>query len=149
MEDKIILTKEQFDELNKRLKGLERNNELLLTIADKKALSQYYQRHQVEVPKDVNVREIDGKVALGWKVIKDEVYYDAVTRIWREIQEVRVLFEDGEKTDMSLVDFTRKYRLIPCQRIGIIKDERTQGEAFKVMRKDNAKEYTIGAQYIN
>lgn len=148
-EETITLTKEQLDELNKRIQSLEKNNELLLTIADKKALSQYYQRHRVELPKEVGIREIDGKVVLGWKMTKDDVYFDVATRSWREIQELSVLLEDGEKIDMSLIDFTRKYRLIPCQRTGIIKDEKTGNEAFKLMRKDNGKEYVIAVQYVN
>jgi hypothetical protein len=149
VEDKVELSKNQFDELNKRLKQLEKNNELLINIADKKALSQFYQRNQDDLPKEVNLREIDGKVVLGWRMIKDEVFFDPGIKTWIEDQQVAVLFEDGKKQEMSLTDFTRKYVLIPCSRIGIMKDERTGKEAFKLSRKDNGKEYTISVEYVN
>ena len=145
----VVVSKEFLENLKKEIDQLRRDRDILMAAADKKALANYFARHQEDVPKIVKLRMIDGKLILGWRTVKDEVYKDPITQRWKEEQIVEVLFEDGTKKQYPLLEFNRLYTHIPARRIGIIEDERTGELAFKVVREDNGQELTIGARYVN
>lgn len=148
-EEGVVVSKEAFERLQKELEQLRKDRDILMAAADKKALANYYMRHQADIPKIVKLRMIDGKLILGWRTVKDEVYKDPITQRWREEQIVEVLFEDGTKKQYPLVEFNRLYTHIEAKRIGVIQNEQTGDLAFRVVRLDNGQELTIGAKYVN
>jgi len=137
--------------LNKVLEdmdSLKKQNELLLSIADKKRLNSYMQRHKTKEPNIVKLRTINGKVVVGWMSVKDIVQKIGPNR-WLEDQVIKVLYEDDTSEEMKMVDFELSNKKIECERIGVNTDEATGRVAFKVRRRDNLKEYTIGVQFVN
>jgi len=147
----IPSTEESLAELKKEIEFLKEQNqslnELLLQVADKKQLAIYYQRHQQKVPPVVKLRTIDGKVIIGWRTIKDEVYQDPVTMRWTEKQIIEVIFEDGKTQQLALMDYVRLYRHIEAKVISTLTD--IDGKiAFKVQTNDG-REYVIGAEFVN
>jgi len=138
-------------ELKKEIESLKEQNQslsdLLLQVADKKQLAIYYQKHQQKVPPTVKLRTIKGKVIIGWRTVKDEVYQDPATRRWVEEQIVEVMFEDGSSKQYPLLDYVRLYQHINAQVISTVTD--SDGRiAFKV-KADNGKEYVISAEFVN
>ena len=131
------------------LKDAKQDIELLKNIADKKRLSLYYQRNKQKLPTYVNLRMIDKKIILGWQMIQNEVYLESASRKWIENQVVKVIYEDGTTKTMSLLDFNLNYVYVKCRRTGILTDETTGNVAFKLIREDNGKEYTVGVEYVN
>lgn len=132
-----------------KIKELEESRDMLLQIADKKQLGNYYQRHKGKIPTRVMLRTIDDKVILGWRTIQDEVYKDPETMRWYEKQRIEVLYEDGKGQEFHLSDYVRKYKQVEAEVRSKITDEETGSVALKVVRRDNGKEYTIGIAYVN
>lgn len=130
------------------LESLQKKIDMLEQVADKKSLALYYSRNKAELPKIVRLRMMDGKVIVGWRTVKDEVYEDSVTRRWKEIQIIQLLYEDGETEEMSLTDFVRKYTHISAKVLSTSVDSETGQEALKV-ETDTGKIYEIGVQYVN
>jgi len=143
---------QEMQELKKRIDELQKSNdslnELLLQVADKKQLAIYYQRHQQKVPPIVKLRVLDGKVIIGWRTVKDDVYQDPVTMRWTEKQIVEVLFEDGTSKQLALMDYVRLYKHIEAKVMSTLTDTADNKIAFKV-QADNGKEYVIGAEFVN
>lgn len=128
---------------------LKKNNELLLSIADKKRLGLYMQRHKEKTPNIVRLRMMNGKIVVGWKLIKDVVQQLGPGR-WLEDQKIKVLYHGvKEPEEMRMVVFERDHVKVECERIGVVTNESTGRVAFKLRRRDNQKEYTIGVQFVN
>jgi hypothetical protein len=145
----VEISKETFDSFKKELETLKEQNKLLFEAADKRALANIYARNKQNLPIDVRLRMLDGKVIVGWKTSKNEVFQDSITRAWREDQKVELLFEDDTSKEFDLLDYNRRYEYVKCKRIGVVTDEATGAIFFKLARLDNGKEYTVGVQFVN
>jgi uncharacterized protein YktA (UPF0223 family) len=152
---------ELIDLINK-VKQLEIDKDMLLQVADKKQLGLYYQRNKGKIPSRVMLRtmitkldpkdltsDLVEKVIVGWRTTQDEVFVDPLTMRWQERQKVELLYDDGTSEEFQLMDYTRKYKQVEAEVKSKITDEETGNLAFKVMRLDTGKEYTIGATFIN
>ena len=91
---------------------------------------------------------VDGKVIVGWRTTKDEVYQDSASKKWIENQLVELLFEDDTVKEMHQTDFNRVYESVTCKKMGEITDNHGN-LALKLVRLDNNKEYTVGVQFVN
>ena len=146
----ISVPKATMDELLKELKDMRERQEMLEAVADKKALALYYQRNRPALPVDVKIRHLDGRVIVAWdKMPVDKVEMNPLNRAWIEDQRVKLMFEDGGTGEFFLADFNRRYGTYLCRRTGIVKDEVTGSEAWKIVRYDGGKEYTVGIQFLN
>jgi len=120
----------------------------LMAVADKKALSNYFNKTKKEVPSIMKLRVFEGLVVLSWKTIKDEVFQDSVTRAWRETQIVELTFEDGTTKELPLIEFVRKYKYLDTTKVGQSFDE--DGSTFvKLVRSDNGKEVLVNVAFVN
>lgn len=141
---------------------LEKNNEMLIQVADKRAMSIYFQRNQEKIPSKVMIRtmmtldktdpekkRMVEKVIIGWRTTKDEVFQEPSTMRWIENQRVELLYEDGTSEEMYLRDFNRLYKQVESEVKQKIVDEATGNVALKVSRLDNGREYSIGVTFIN
>ena len=148
-DDMVILTREELQEMKDSMKALRKEQSVLMQTADKKALALHYQRNKEELPKEVTLRTINGKVIIGWRSMVDEgSFKDSKSNNWGEKQVIEVLFEDAETSMMALVDFYRQYRNVVCRVSGESYDE-NQNLMLKVVRLDNDKEYEVGVQFVN
>ena len=92
------------------------------------------------------------KVVVGWQSTMDvPPQIDPATGRWtNEIQKCKLIFEDGEVSEeMFQVQFTRNYKQVLAEVKQKITDEETGNLAFRVVRLDNGREYTIGDRFIN
>lgn len=138
--DTITIPKDTFDRMQKDIA-------MLKETADRKRMALYQHRHKEDQFPVVGLREMNGKVILGWQSKKNDVYFSTAKRIWIEDQTIELLYEDGEREEVPLKDFMNNYRTIPCDQIGTI--EEAGQVALKLRRKDNLKEYTISVAYVN
>jgi len=157
-EEKVEVPKSLLETIQQELSNLKKDNEMLLQIADKKSLGNYYSRHQQKLPARVKYRTIaimgEGgekidKIVVGWKTIRDEVYKDPLTLRWREDQAVKIIFEDGTDVDMPLVEWIRRYESKLGTVVSKITDEITGELSVKIKKDDDGKEISLGAQYLN
>ena len=120
---------------------------MLEQVADKKSLAQFYSRNKEALPSIVRLRLMNGKVIVGWRTVKDEVYEDPITRKWKEIQIIQLMYEDGKTEEVALMDFVRKYTHMPTKVLSTTTD--SAGKEVLKVETDSGKIYTIGVQYIN
>jgi hypothetical protein len=153
---------ELIKQMMEEIATLKKNNEMLIQVADKRAMSVYFQRNQGKIPSEVMIRtmmtldktdpekkRMVEKVIIGWKTTKDEVFQEPSTMRWIENQRVELLYEDGTSEEMYLRDFNRLYKQIKAEVKQKIVDEATGSVALKVSRLDNGREYNIGVVFIN
>jgi hypothetical protein len=147
-ENKVEVPIDFLETLKADIANLKKDRDMLLSVADKKSLSLFYQRNQKDLPKEIGIREINGKVIIGWRTLTNEVFEEA-PRKWVERQDVEILYQDGSKDQMRMVDFNRLYKKIMCRRVGVIKDEASGQTAFKLVRLDTGEEMTIADTFVN
>lgn len=130
---------------------LAKQNEMLLQVADRKALSTYYSRNQKNLPKIARLNVIDGKVIVGWKLSANDVYKENIggNYIWRERQTIKLMLEDNSEIEMSYSDYIKKYQQVESKIISRTEDEVTGSIRLKLVRIDNGKEYEIDVAFIN
>ena len=164
-EETVPVSKKFLEEIQKTLKEQQKDIGLLKSVADKKALALYHQRHKKDIPSIIKIRvmdvevvdaenpkikKIEEKVVMGWGKMKQDDVFDMGNNRWREIQIVNLVYQDGTSSgDMKLVDFNRRFRHIECQKIGVITNEETGELFYKLARKDTGEELTIGATFVN
>jgi hypothetical protein len=145
----VKIDKAQLDQLLKGMSELKEQNQMLIAIADKRQLGSYMARNRKKLPSTVHLREIDGKVVVGWRSVSDYVGKNPLTGVWQENQQTELVFEDGSKLQMFVKEFEQKKILIPCKCTGKIVDETSDNIAYKLTRNDNGKEYTIDVKFVN
>jgi hypothetical protein len=157
-EDKVSVSAGLLESIQEELKELRNDRNMLLEIADERKKSAYLSRHRKKLPSRVFIRTLTlqdekdrpvEKVVKGWRTIRDEVYKDPSNMVWREFQTVEIIFSDGTKRPMPLLEWYRNYKQVKAKVISRQKDEETDEVIFKVAREDNGEEYTIDSRYIN
>jgi anion-transporting ArsA/GET3 family ATPase len=158
-EELVSLSKEQLQELIDSVSALKKENEdikktsnILLQIADKRALSNYESRNKGEIQYDIKVRamEVNGeeKIIVAWKTLKDRVYKDSDLR-WKEEQTIKLYFLDGTTKDISLYDFNQRFSYVVCKKTGEMIDSVSGEIVLKLLRNDNGEEIEISTPYVN
>ena len=148
--EKVEVSQGLLEGMNKRMKELEKTNAILLEVADKKRLSQHYQRNQGDIPKVIKLRSINGRVIIGWgDMIVNEVFKDSSTMRWGEKQEVKLIFEDGKSQKMAFLDYTRQYKYIEAKVLSRSTNEENGEVILKVERLDNKQNYEISTLFVN
>ncbi|MCX6741204.1 MAG: hypothetical protein NTY61_02285 [Candidatus Parcubacteria bacterium] len=147
----ISISQKDLDYLRESIQELRKDRDMLLTVADKKQMSSYYQRNKDKIPTKVYIRTFNRKVVLGWRNTKDIVEPDpTVPNRWIEDQRVELLFEDGTSSgEIFFSQFSRGYKQVEAEVRSRIVDEVSGNLALKVVRLDTGKEYTISATFIN
>ena len=140
---------EQVKNLLAEIQAMREQNQMLLEIADKRQLSSWQAKHKSKLPVHIHIREIDGKVVVGWRMTEDYVGKNPLTGVWTENQQTEIVFEDGTTQKMFITEFESKKKLIKCKRVGQSVDEETEQVAYKLVREDNGREYLISSQFVN
>lgn len=136
--------------LKKDMDALKKNNDLLLQIADKKQLANYYARHKQNLPSIVKLRMIGDKVIMGWRTIEDKgSFQHPLTGAWMEKQTIQLVYEDKTTEKMEYREFVHKYITTKAKVLSTVTDEATGKTAFKVEREDNGAIFTIAVEYLN
>ena len=149
-DEKIEVSRDLLETLKKDIEGLKEDKNMLLQIADKKALANFYARHQSRLPKEVKLRTIGGKVILGWRTVRDDDNENSINprNIINRVQEIELVFEDGSKQKYFYGDYCKKYSTVKARVVSSTTDQ-NGNIALKVVRLDNGKEYEIDIKYVN
>lgn len=95
--------------------------------------------------KAVKVRRFEGKLVIGWKMIKDNVWMEGGKL--HEEQILRVFFEDGAIQEVTLIQFTRG---TSYEQYEVIKEAKNaDGNIELTVQLPNGKELVIDSRYIN
>ena len=140
--------KKEIAELKKQA---EKQNAMLLEVADKRNLEKYFDRNQSDRKPIVRVRSIDGKTIIGWEKMKaNDVYQDKREPSgWKEDQVVTLLFDDETKKDYVYVDYIRRFEYIYCVLVGKYRDDISGSEILKLISKVDGKEINIDSRFVN
>jgi len=144
--DKVLIEKSFLEEIRKTMDELKADNVMLKQVADKSRMSDFYMRNKESLPEKYKLRMIDGKIILGWKMIKDDVYIDGPRVI--ENQQTMLILEDGTQKELSYRDWVRLYETTICSKV----EQRTDADGsliLKLQRDDNQKVYEVDVKFVN
>ena len=148
-EETVSLNKTQLDQLMQQMEDMKKMNAMLLEVADKRALSHYYSKNQKELPSNIRLRTIDGKLVVGWRCISNSVRQNPLTGVWNEDQRTEIIFEDGTRKEMTLLDFESQKVMIDTTKVGMITDTESGKVALKLRRVDNNAELLVAVEFVN
>lgn len=148
-EDTVTISK---DLLNSILNKLE----ILTDAADKGRLERATNiRNPNKLTKSVNVATYQGRVVVGWRSVKDDVFFDREGKLHEE-QMVALFFKDGKKdsndnlvpeAEINVQSFARLLKRLPCEILEEI-TEKNGRKTYKVISKDGL-ELTIDSDFVN
>ena len=134
-----------FQSMNEKIESLENKGAMLERIADPKKLAQFRMNNASTTVRTAKMRTIGGKIIVGQKKQKDDVYEVAPGR-WVEDQVLLIMFEDGTTKEMKFKDYTRQYKGIVCDIVG---KREVEGNTFYSLKDDKGKVREINIAYIN
>src|SRR3990167_8190631 len=137
------LKKEETETVNVNKKAL---NDLLFRLerlessADVGRLGKFDEKNKKDLPKVVLLGKYDGKIVLGWKMLKDEV--QKINGVWRELQLIRIKLEDDTIRDLPYLQYIQEVVKVDATILSRTKDSDGH-ETLKVRRNDNGQEYSV------
>ncbi len=140
------------DVLERILATVEKQGEeikILREVADKNRLTRVEElRAQGKLVKKVGINTFEGKIIIGWKKVKDDVYIDQQGRL-HEDQIVGLFFEGETEVghEMDVRSFSRLLIKVPAEALEESKD-RDGNTNFLVEMKDG-KQLKIDARFVN
>ena len=149
-DNEIAVSKDLMDKLLKRL-------DILEEAADKGRLERVtaLKNQSKNLIKKVSLSTYDGRVIIGWKSIKDDVFFDREGKL-HEDQVVAVYFHNGKKdsegklipeAELSIQSFARLTKKLECEIVSESKDR--EGNTTLVVVDKDGREITIGLDFIN
>ena len=157
-------------ELAEKVEKLQEENIILLKTADRGRLENEKSKRKKQPTPIVGVSTWKGKLLVAWRTFTDEVYRDSDNG-WHEKQLFEIVFEDGTKEIVPLIDFFRGRIKIDAEVIkrkvlnedDLDVDVPVKIENFKLKILDNFKdertrapfkdligrEVTLGGEFVN
>lgn len=132
-----------------KVEKLEKENEIFREVVDKNRLTRVEElRSQGKLIKSVKLNMFDGKIIIGWKKVRDDVYLDEKSRL-HEDQVVGLIFE-GESTVGKELDIRSFSRLITKMSAEVIEEgkDKDGNVNFTVQTKDG-KTIKIDSKFVN
>jgi len=148
-DDTISVSKKLMEDMQNQVEELKKLRNIFFETADKRSMARYWARHGKDRKSIVKLRHIGGNVIVGWTDMPKNDVYKGDDRKWRELQRVKLLFEDGTSKEMSYSEFGRTYEYYECERIGVVTDEGGKSTSFKLKRLDNGEVYEIDVRFVN
>ena len=149
VKEKVEVPKDVLQTLLNRVEKLENDNQILREVADKNRLGRVEEmRAQGKLVKSVNLNTFEGKIIVGWKKIKDDVYIDQQGRLHEE-QIVGLIYQGETEVgkEMDMRSFGRLLVKVPAEVIEEGKDK--EGNInFTVQTKDG-REVKIDSKFVN
>lgn len=146
-EDTVPVPRATLEKLLDRVEKLEKDNEILKEVQDKSKLQRVSElRAAGKLVKNVNLNVLMGKIIVGWRKVKDDVYLDEQNRIHEE-QVIEVIFEDKSKKELDYRSFSRLNSKLKGEVIAEKKD-RDGNTNFTVLLPDG-KEIDIDIKFVN
>jgi hypothetical protein len=144
--DKVMIEKSFLEDIRKTMDELKADNAMLKQVADKSRMSDFYTRNKGKMPEQYKLRMIDGKVILGWKMIKDDVYIDGPRVV--ENQVILLIFENGESKEISYKDFVRLYTTTTCSKLES-RTDKDDNLILKLERNDDKRTFEVDVRFVN
>ena len=132
-----------------RVSKLEQDNQILREAADQKRLGRVEElRLQGKLVKTVKLNTIDGQIIVGWKTVKDDVYFDAEGRLHEtQIYEIYFFDKTVEPKQVDIRGFNRLITKVDAEVLEESKD-RDGNTNFTVMTKDG-REIKLDSKFVN
>lgn len=150
-------TKKETVEIEKSvLAKLIERMEILEEAADKGRLERVKGlRNNDKLVKKVNLGTYDGRIVVGWKAIKDDVWFDQEGKMHEE-QIVELYFHEGKKdkegklvaeAQMNVQSFSRRLKRLVCEVVEESKDR--NGNTTLTVVTPEGKEIKVDLSFIN
>jgi hypothetical protein len=144
--DEILSTNEA---LTKKMEEQQKTIDMLLATADKARIARYQDQNQSPVIRTMKLRTFKGKVVVGWRMVKDEMYKDA-NGVFHERQIVEIVTEDGETAELPYLE-SEKLPKIVCNvkgKLTQLDDSGVEHVVYTLLTPEG-KEYKIDHTFVN
>src|SRR3990167_7862014 len=135
----VTVNKKALDDMIRRMDRLE-------SAADIGRLDKYDQKNKKALTQVVLLGTYNGKIVLGWKMIKDEV--QKINGIWRESQLIQIKLDDDTAIDLPYLQYVQEVVKVDATILSRTKDSNGH-ETLRVRRNDNGNEHSIDITFIN
>lgn len=143
----VQIDKAVFEKIVETIDRLEKDNSILKEATGESRIREIMQaRAGGALVKNVKLSVVNGKIVIGWKKVKDDVYVDEQNRI-HEDQVVKIFFKDGTDSDHDMRAFYRIITKIKGEVIAESKDK-VGNLNYKVQLEDG-QEIDIDSKFVN
>lgn len=143
---KIEVDIEFLNRLQAQVEEFKKVSEKLMAVADKNRLATYDARHSTEVLKTAKMSFYEGKAVVGWRTVKDEVYVDGRS-VYHETQIIELIFNDGTRAEMNLLDRARRVEKKTGEIIKRWKD--AEDHEIITLQLSDGQQFTLDANFLN
>ena len=146
IEEMVSVSRADLDAILARLSSVEETNKDLLKSAPNDQLARIEaMRRSGKLVKSIKIRNVDGKNVVGWKMTKDDVYFEGTKLVENQI--VGVVFDDKTSKEINLRDFNR---LAIYNKFEVIREAKdSDGAIYLTVMGTDGKEITINQIYVN
>lgn len=129
----VQVPKDKLDAVLAEMEQIKKDNAMLKEVADKGRVARYMAANKGEAePLRLGIRQYNGKIVLGWAKVKDEVYKEPNTGIWRENQVIKLVYHDNTADEVPYLDFSRRYEKVECKVLKSTTDDQTGNKTFDI-----------------
>lgn len=130
-----------------RMDAIEEENKRLVAAANKAGLAHYDNANRAAIERKANIRSFNGKYIAAWKMVRDIVQKDAMTKAWIEDQVIRLTYVDDSFEEIPYLAFVNQYVLHP----GTIKSKKELSNGtwvYEILLEDGTT-YNIDTRFLN
>lgn len=144
----VEVDKAKLDELLTRLDKLEKDNEMLVSTADRARVARYNDLNASPAAHTYRVRTFKGQIVVGWRSILDEMFQDS-HGLWHERQQVEIVLEDGQTFQLPFLESERLTKLITSHVVTETRTEDGHVVTILTLRLPNGRDVKIDSTYVN
>jgi hypothetical protein len=138
----VTMTKEQYEKMMKTMSDFATK---LDAVADKNRLEQFKERNKDNsILPTAGISKVDGKYVIGWKLVSNEAEFRDGK--YKELQIVELMYQDGTKQKMDLLDFYRNKVKVSCE---ITSKSDVDGEKEYTLRTPEGEELSLSIKFLN
>lgn len=127
----------------------EKKMAMLMSIADKRALNNYYLQNKQKIITSIRLRVYNGKIVKEWEVVKNEVEKDVNTGRYSEDQKIKLIFEDGSNITVPYITFSKSFEYEEFDKKSISIDDETGDEILTLISRKNGTEISVSSKFVN
>lgn len=142
----VAVPKATFDKLLSTLEKQGKDIEVLREAADKGRLTHVEQmRNKGKLVKNAFLSKMDGKIILGWRAVKDQVYFEDNKLVENQI--IEVIFADQSNKQVSLRQFNTLVEKVKGE---VIKESKElDGAIYFTLLMEDGEKHEVNIKFIN
>ena len=152
----VSVSRVALETMVKELKDAKEDISMLKEVSNKGRIAQFLDKNRDEIIHTATIGLWEGKPMLGWKMTKDEVYFDPVARRVIENQQIEFYVDSGtkgadgkSKVEVVKSEYLHWYRNMGRVRGSIVKESKTATGETRTIELEDGRQYEMDIRFIN